>query len=47
MTQFYKVSAYIFGGMAVAVLSGVAYLTYRQYQADESLVNDDFITYSK
>lgn len=44
MKQFCKVSAYIFGGLAVAVLTGVAYLTYQQYQADESLVDDDFIT---
>ncbi|MEJ7541549.1 hypothetical protein [Staphylococcus intermedius] len=47
MTQFYKVSAFIFGGIAVAVLSGVAYLTYQQYQTDESLVNDEFKTYRK
>lgn len=47
MNQFYKVSAFIFGGVAVSVASGVAYLTYQQYQDDESLVNDDFITYNK
>ncbi|MDR5603841.1 MULTISPECIES: hypothetical protein [Staphylococcus] len=42
MKQCYKLSAYIFGGIAVAVLAGVAYLSYQQYQQDEEIMDDNF-----
>ncbi|WP_276307716.1 hypothetical protein [Staphylococcus lutrae] len=43
MKPFYKVSAYIFGGIAIVALSRLMYLTYHQYQVDKSLVNDEFM----
>ncbi|MBI5974462.1 hypothetical protein [Staphylococcus canis] len=42
MNQLFKGAAYVAGGALVLVLAGVGYLTFQQYQADESLVNEDF-----
>ncbi|BAS45195.1 hypothetical protein SSCHL_0415 [Staphylococcus schleiferi] len=41
MKHCYKVSAYIFGSIAIAVLAGVTYLSYQQYEQDEKIMNDN------
>lgn len=42
MDKLFKSVAYVAGGVLVLVLGTVGYLTYQQYQVDDSLVNKDF-----